>query len=577
MIRSRRVVELVALALLTAGACGRVAPTAQLKLAPLKTDEAMDDFEQMVNAFKGVYGLMRLKVERYGLNLGEMVETTRVEIASARSDEEIYGALRRFVTKFHDGHLSLTFPYAIGKIKRHTIPLFVAPFDDKFGIAFVEPEAASSGVAVGDELLAMDGRTPDAWLEIINRYMTWGNARSDRNNICMLFSRDVFMTELMPTQSTTLLKLRRADGTEYEASLPWKAEDYYPGASGASYPAGDATVGRPMAYAAHAGLMNEAAGSSKFRLEWPQPFFVTPALSDKFSLTEVTIDPAYLTKYRLDPAQNKYKEVYAATYAYDGRKFLLIRQPSYNVESDEKTATLLNVYRAILDQYEGQVAALVIDQNHNPGGYLSYVSAFFKLFITEATANLIERPRADRKWITELLDYARSVDPTMASPDARKYAGYAAGIEAANDRGDAFGPFVTWSEGWTIQPDSMYTWKKPILILADELSGSCADIFPMLMTRAHRAKFFGARTAGLGGSVEDGAILNHSQGKLALTRGMFNSYRADNRYDEDSWIENSGIPADYDYTMSLGDLRQDFIPYFTHMNEVLKQLLPAGP
>ena len=569
MVKNRAVMT-ATLGFLLIASCSSEAPFSRPSLAPLGQEAALDDFNQMVISFKGLYGLMQFKEKRFGLNFDAIVKNSTAEIRAARTDEEVFGAYRRFVANFHDGHVSITFPYSSGKIKRYTIPMYAAPFGATFAVASLEPEMAQSGVTVGDEILAMDGQTPEEWLKIINRYMTWGNERSDRNNICLLFSRDAFMTEMVPEKSTTLIRLKRADKTEYEITLEWKTETYYKKSDATTV---SAVAGKPLAYGAHAERMNLAAGTSKFKLESPRPFFVTPALATKFALHEVTIDREHLAKYQLDPDKDHYDEVYAATYVYAGRTFLMIRQPTYHVDQDDKVALLLRVYRAILDQYENQVTALVIDQNHNPGGYLNYALAFFKLFIDQPEPNLIEAPKADRKWITDLLDYAKNIDPNLQKPEAARLAGYAAAIETANDRGETLSPFITWTESWYIKPDGSYTWKKPIMILADELSGSCADIFPMLMTRSHRAKLFGQRTTGLGGSVEQVASLAFSQAKLDLTRGLFNSYRDDGSYGPGSWIENTGIEPDYSYPMTIDELRNDFVPYFTQMNTFMLETL----
>src|SRR5690606_7590697 len=144
---------------------------------------------------------------------------------------------------------------------------------------------------------------------------------------------------------------------------------------------------------------------------------------------------------------------------------------------------------------------------------------FARLFLQGPGENFVQAYNTDRSWINDLRGTARAADPTLTSEEALRFELLATRIEEAYDAGEAITqpfPLLGTSE---LLPDETYVWTKPRIVLVDELSGSCADIFPMLLKSNGAAPLFGRRTMGLGGNVEAFGPLNNSLGVLRLTRG----------------------------------------------------------
>jgi C-terminal processing protease CtpA/Prc len=128
-------------------------------------------------------------------------------------------------------------------------------------------------------------------------------------------------------------------------------------------------------------------------------------------------------------------------------------------------------------------------------------------------------------------------------------------------------------------------WTKPRLVLIDELAGSCADIFPMLIKENHLAPLFGRRTIGLGGNVEGFGPLTNSQATLSLTRGLFTTHQDDETYATADFVENNGVEPDIEHVITAADFRSGFIGYVTHFSDVIVDLIeqsegppaPPGP
>jgi len=118
-----------------------------------------------------------------------------------------------------------------------------------------------------------------------------------------------------------------------------------------------------------------------------------------------------------------------------------------------------------------------------------------------------------------------------------------------------------------IHPHHTYTWKKPILLLSDELSASCADQLAHLFKVNGIAKIFGQRTAGLGGEVEAVGVLPHSKIRVSLTRSLFKSGPGKAENPTETLVENNGVLPDYVYNPTIEDFRSGYINYVREFSE----------
>jgi len=175
---------------------------------------------------------------------------------------------------------------------------------------------------------------------------------------------------------------------------------------------------------------------------------------------------------------------------------------------------------------------------------------------------------ADRRWVYNLRTWAVELDQMNEPNDAQYYRLGAEIIDNAMDQGLSMTAApMPLAGAETVSGDAQYTWQKPILVLADELAGSCGDIFPMLMQRGGTAKVFGQRTMGLGGNVESVVTLPNSQASVRLTRGLFVTYEAGGEYTDSDIVENNGVTPDIPHKLSLIDFRRGFVDYMTKMSD----------
>lgn len=559
----RKRLSICFMALGLAAGCSSESPRSTLKAPALTKTEAQEELAAMVSKIRALYGPLEFKEERFGFKFESLVQNASREIGDAKNDAEVMGAYVRFLMTFHDGHVGIKFRGNSTDIREYKLGAFIVPIEQKAIVAQVKPSLAEQGVKVGDELVKIDGQTPLELLPILKRYKAFGNDLSDAHTMAYLTSRKFFMTELLPRSPIAVLEFKNPAGDSYEVRAPWETvkEDT------ASFEL--AKGHEPMFMFSGYEDFREMGRGSLLQMGQYRPYFASEQVKEKLGFVEVQPSDEYLKKYHVKRSalhDDAGDAIYAAIYKFKGKNILLIRQPGYYPEK-LKAEDLVKGYRAILDQYDDLVDVLVIDQTHNPGGSLTYAQNFFSLFINKPAFNLVQHMNTDRDWIYGLNEWAKEVEP--------KEPGFATALRARSeliDQALTDGKSVTDPMPLVgfeyVQPDKEYTWKKPVLVLADELAGSCGDIFPMYMQRNNIAKIFGERTMGLGGNVEEVIALPYSTAVVRLTRGLFTTYRPDQAYTKEDLIENNGVTPDIHHPMTVNDFRGGFVDYVTAFSDV---------
>jgi hypothetical protein len=542
-----------------------------LQIRSMTVAEAQSDLRELANAVETLYGPLKYKENRYRYTFNDLYQQAHQDLALAQSDEEMLGIYSKLLAKLDDSHVGIEFKTSGSGVRSYNIAVFVTPFEDKAIVTSLDQNLSHTGIAVGDELLSVDGQSVDDIYNIARTYEGLANPISQRHQIYLALNRPSFMTELRPQNSHATLELQRADGSRYIASVAWNVQHYVDNSS----------INRPSTHEERTGMwyqapfaqkVNASAGFDVFGGD--KPVFLTDAVKATYGLTEVAPNAEFLTKYGLDPA--KYPYIYAGLYRHQGKTVLLIRQPRFWNDVEQKgfdNATYMKAYRAILDQYEEFADVLVVDQTHNGGG--SYCEEFFTLFIQEPKNGFVQNCNADRKWIIDLQDWGNWDGTSVTSEQSRLYMSYAAEAERAYDAGeDLTRPLPIIGGLERVNPDSQYTWKKPFVVLIDELSFSCADAFPMLIKHNQVAKLFGERTNGAGGNIEPVVDLSNSRASVRLTRGLFTSFDPSGTYATQNYVENNGIQPDEHYTHTVADYRQGYVDYVGAFSDYAVSQLP---
>jgi hypothetical protein len=206
----------------------------------------------------------------------------------------------------------------------------------------------------------------------------------------------------------------------------------------------------------------------------------------------------------------------------------------------------------------------VLDQTHNPGGDLGFANTVLALLTTKPVPGIVQEMHGDRAWIQAYLDSAdavRAASEEADPPQAVELEALAHQIDVAYSTGTALtAPIPFPGIPANIAPDAK-PWKKPFIVLADELSASCADTVPLVVKADGLGQLFGQRTMGAGGSVETVAYLSNTQYGLYLSRGLITVNDPSGVYPDDRFIEDHGVSPDVEYSHTLKDFRAGYVGY----------------
>ncbi len=518
-------------------------------IRPLTSEELLADFDILVTNVNSYYGPKEYKEQKFQVNVKQLAAEFREKIVRSQSEAESYGYFRQFLAKLDDGHVGLQIASTTGGVLTYSLGIFLTPVEGKALVgSVVEGEVAEgTQIEIGDEVLRIDGKRPHDYLPTILKYDWLANPVSAEHFIMRAALRPFYITEMVPTLAKARVEFQKANGQTYSLDLPW-VERKIPLKKEVQLNARhNFTVPFSREY-------NQfAPNSSLAQMGNVNPFFMTPQAQAKYEFQEVKPSAEMLGQVGLTEAQ--LPKIFAALYAYGGKKILLVRQPTYS-PTDFSTQNHLRAYMAIFKEFESQADVLVIDQTHNPGGSGLYCSNFYGLLNDEAKPAPVQMCKADRKWMNSLANTQGITDPE----EMQQTLSMAREVEKAYDNGNFLSPALPIFVGRNLV-QGFGGWSKPVLVLIDELAGSCGDVFPMLIRDNGRGKLFGKRTMGLGGNVETVVTLPFSQASLSLTRGLFMTYRSDGAYDPSLFVENNGVKPDYPYSHTAQDFRGGFVEY----------------
>jgi C-terminal processing protease CtpA/Prc len=536
---------------------------------PLNQAERAADFDQMLQLFKTYYGPYNYKQELFRMNIEQEAARLKDLAVNAKSDEEFAGYVMQFAALLKDGHVGAQIKNSASGISRYIIPIVLVPVENKTLVGMIDPTLSEYyNIEKGDELIEIDGKTPESYLPTISKYVSDATELSQKVNILFALSRPSYMTDLIPTSTTAQIKVKKENNTVITVSIPWTLRKYNADLDKMHKPAD--TNARIDARAGIADHANSIIADVTM-MGNDNPFFLSDAAKAKFGFIKVYPSAENLKKAGLK--DNERPPIYAALYRHQGKNILLVRIASYS-PSDFSSSVYMKAYKALFKEFQSISDVLVLDQTHNPGG--SYCASFYELFAKQDDAQAVQKCNADRKWINSLgIDWPK-LAMEMESPwDARESQAMALKVEKAYDAGERLSEAIPIFTGNTVVDPTRSVWKKPMLVLIDELAGSCGDVFPMLVKANKRAKLFGQQTMGLGGNVESVGELNNSRISLRLTRGIFTTHKADGNYQQPDFVENNGVMPDIAYSHTVDDVRGGYTAYIQAFSDQAVKEIPA--
>lgn len=508
---------------------------------PLTPQEKHDEFTALATLIRASYGPYELKSKTLKVDLNEMVDRYS-KVAAKATNLEFYYLVNRFVAEFRDSHFGT-------RIKTdHVAKLgFVADrIENKALIDEIDrkqiPEA-SFPFQKGDEIVTFGGKPTEEVVKELGTYLGSGNPETNLRSATQLlgFRNNAAVP---PQRGKVELTIRRGTSNLIEkATLEWKQtgaellEDVPPAAWYGPQ--------RPMDYL---DLSVRA-------------FDVLPRTEKSFRCSGETrvaipsdathiIDKPFVAYYHPTPKGNV--------------GYLRIPHYSWTGAGGKSENDLrLKQYEYAVDRLERNTVALVIDQDHNCGGSVALVENMVSLFANKPFPGLQFQFLATRgeyllfkSWLDE------ESELTLEGAGFTEVLGL---MKKTWLKGDRMTPKTTFSGGLLKQPNPIH-YTHPVLVLADEMSGSGGDAFPAMMQGYGFAKLMGSRTMGAGGHVEEFAPLNYSANTLRMTKSLF-------YHPNGTPIENNGASPDVGYKPTRDDFLYGYKNYQQkYLEEVLKRV-----
>lgn len=506
--------------------------------------QKLADFHQLTGLIDAQYGPKLYKKEKLGIDLSTLAAQFEEKVKKTQTNAEFYYLMVHFVAAFKDGHFGITVPsdraaflglttdYINGKVLIDEVDLKSIP-DFKF--------------QRGDEIVSFNKLPIESELATIRPYMSNGNDET----ITRLAAISLTMrkgTKLPLPQGTAELSIRRGTSDIIDTVvLPWKQIGTAIDEDGA-----------PFSKKMNTPFNLFSTDYSQISIKDVMSDITHPQLKSFRCSGETRIAiPKDATVLTMTPFVSYYHPTEKGNIGY-------LRIPHYSWDGAPglSNAKVYDQYQYVVAQLEKNTVGLVIDQDHNCGGSVDLVENTAALFIPHSYPGLEFQFLASK---TEYLQFknwmtTETIDNTFGQ-ESLKYA-----LNLILDswkKGEYLTPKTTFHVVYPVRP-AQFQYTKPIVLLADEMSGSGGDAFPGLMQGYGRAKVIGNRTMGLGGHVEEIPGLYNSGLGLRMTKSLF--YKPDGVA-----IENNGVQPDVVYIPNRDDFMYEFKGYQKfYLNELFK-------
>ncbi|MGH9627600.1 MAG: S41 family peptidase, partial [Bryobacteraceae bacterium] len=441
---------------------------------------------------------------------------------------------------------------------------------------------------VGDEVVTVDGRTPEEWISVFSRFRQRGNSLTTRRSAADLITfrpQSVYPRAVETGDSATVV-IRRESGEQHTLSIPWTKTGVPLRMVG--------PVPGPLSAAKAAERHASAAGEDYMKplmelRNWSVP--VNDYLLQGETYTSEDSGPLprkYVLgwgmrnpRFRLPEnfeqrlGTRPFEFHYSGTYESGGRRIGYIRFPNF---APPNLAFAIMELESEVQFFEENTDGLVVDVMRNTGG---------GCYMLDAAKRLIPN---------EFYFFGEEIRPTLARINA-----FQAAIESARRRNadqwviDVYsayleqlsqayaeyrgrtGPLPACTEFQSVNPSNFMNspaevvYTKPLIVLIDEFSTSAGDIFPAMLQDNRRGPLVGTRTSGAGGSISGFPVGAYSESLASNTNSLVVRREpvAVGGYPVSRYLENIGahpdIPLEYMTRENLLNEGRPFVEAFTRI------------
>jgi len=520
-------------------------------------EQRISDAQTIIGLFERNYAPREWKKEFLNISFEDHSKSFVVAAAEDISDEEFYGFIGKYLTGFQDAHIGFYFPSSAAA----TLPFIVDDIEEHLVVVETKHDAPED-IKVGSELVAIDGVPAETILEEILNYVGTGNpAASRRFAARQITLRRQYSLPELPDEATVTVTFRSfADGTAKDVTLEWER------------------TGNEFAEYNDAGIdISANVKSDTIEAKDDNPFYskmrIFPSLEKRsFSLLGNT-EPFF--PMGDDFMERKDGPLYSGIFIVENKRIAYIRIPDFYSNPYESIAQMEEDIR----YYEDTTDALILDETANPGGDWCYATTLASFFYDETFKDLNDHWRANRDTLTHIemmVEHPEWFD--LTEDEIKQAEEIAADIRDAMKTGRLLSkpyPICAWDgnlEPYKDDEGNKIIYTKPVLLLMNELSVSCGDLFPALMKDNGRATLFGATTMGGGGAVDGRRAIGYSESNISFTISLVLRNKTTETSDglQTGFIENVGVKPDIEYQITLDDFMSG---YELYRNSVIQAAL----
>jgi hypothetical protein len=537
---------------------------------------------EMLNALSTIHGIFQSgyaptewKGEVSGWNLEDAIDQAKQKVIDnpEMTTHEFQQVVADFLRSTHDYHVGVFFT----STESSTLGFSVKSAEGRYFIAHIDRTLLSSEsfpFEEGDELLSFGEDTVEKAIQNIKRDtgMFYGPPATEQALAeGILTHREWYRAQECP-RGTILLEIRsKESGKCHHHELIWVYEE---------------ELAKPLPLREQSILekLTKSQGIAGF-------YSPTATSSKQESPHAIGARKSYVPdlgtiKWRSE----EWDEFDAYVFENDeGKSIGYLRLPSYSCQWGIEWI----YFAELINRFEQETDALIIDQVNNPGGYIFYCYALASMLVTEPMQIPPNREKINQgslleaKYLTDLFgsiqndEEAKALFSFFQDPNIpttlfglpithqfiRNWLEYCKEIVIEWEAGRTYTNPLSFMGLGRLNPSPFASYSKPVLLLINELDFSCGDFFPSILQDAGRVTIMGQRTAGAGGYVL-GCDFPNTLGIYAFRYTGSHAIRPNGNP-----IEDLGCTPDILYTPTVNDLQNNYRDYVGAINETITTML----
>lgn len=508
--------------------------------AELTADQKIADFRVLAGLYAKEYAPYEWKKTLFGFDALDL-SPWLTRVANTTNDLDFYELCVEYVASLNDTHDSFSLPSDFVARLGFTGDIY----DGKLLVDSINTTlvpAKTFPIAMGDEMVSVDGKDVQQLLNDFAKYAPQSNPRSSRRIAAgqITIRPQSRMPHAVDVGDTAEVVFRKADGSLATLTIPWQK-------TGTPLVAGRVPSPKTSQMRAASEDGGPAYLDSLLEVQNSAAAADDLGLLGYGSRTPVFDLPAGFVQ-RLGKVPSDF--FYSGTFQAGTLRIGYIRIPTYAPPS---TSTALTQFETEMAYFQDNTDGLIVDEMRNTGGSLCFgenIAARLIPYPFHTTAYEIRATRSRVISFYNSLSFARAAGLDQWMIDLYEMI-FDELYQAYTENRGRTGPLPLCSPSIDRQPAMDRTGKviaytKPVIMLIDDFSTSTADSVPGMFQDARRGLLVGLRTNGAGGNNTSIAAGAYSEGFAGMTLAL--QIRANPIVTSDfpttAYIENVGVRPD---------------------------------